>query len=256
MVVAFGPREGRVPPRTWRRGWSSAGGGLGDSLRGATSSCRPRDRTASVSGPRWIPPAARQAHPSSPRPRVSAMRIPRLSPLAHHLRPRRLPGRRNARQTTVQPAPRLRLRGPCVRFRGGRPGDLPRARHRQPFGRLARCGDRQRGGRAPGRIAHLRSGRIRRRGRDRGPHRQAGPVRGQHPLPLRPLARQPDLPARRACDRPRGHPRDAHQRRFDGPFVPELSRGTARADRRTRRGGSRGSRTRRSAPGPKAGWPT
>ena len=148
------------------------------------------------------------------------MPVPRPTPLVTLLAPRRLPGARTARRGH-RPAPRLRLRGPRLRVRGDRPRDLPRPRHRQPRGRIARRRHRQRGRRAARRVAHLGRGRARRRGRDRGAHRQAGPLRGQHPLPLRPRARQPDLPARRARDRPRGHSRDAHEQRLDGPFVPD-----------------------------------
>ena len=87
-------------------------------------------------------------------------------------------------------------RGRVSRRGHGRAGrDRQRRGHRQR---------RRRGDRRRPRLARRRLGAAR---RSEAPHAQAGALRDQHALPLRPRARQPDLRRRRGHHRPRVHAR-------------------------------------------------
>ena len=106
--------------------------------------------------------------------------------------------------------------------------------------------DRQRRGSDDRGRPRVARGRLGAAGRGEGADAQAGALRGQHALPLRPRARQPGVRAERGDHRPRVHAADAHRRQVLGDAdlqelpgrAPRHHRGPSQA--RRLRDGSRG----------------
>ena len=100
---------------------------------------------------------------------------------------------------------------------------VSRHRHRRAPGRRQLRRDRQRRGRDDRGRPRVARGRLGAAGRGEGADAQAGALRGQHALPLRPRARQPGVRAERGDHRPRVHAADAHRRQVRGDAaLPEL----------------------------------